>query len=192
MLHGSSTTWFQTSRYCRAKVEFNSINWVRHGSSTTFETGLRGILSNLLTFTTSICTLCSGAEWSILGATYDKRVPWPRCRSWEDSFSFRKQYIEDKIPAECCYDPTFRAHLLRSRERWVRSFFVKKYPIDIYAAVNVNAPRWDFKKCTNVPPGTTPKLHFPVNKLQIPYSWEMCNNLFKTREALYANRSYSR
>ena len=25
-LHGSSTTWFQTSRYCRAKVEFNSIN----------------------------------------------------------------------------------------------------------------------------------------------------------------------
>ena len=39
--HGSSTTWFQTSRYCRAKVEFNSINWVRHGSSTTFETGLR-------------------------------------------------------------------------------------------------------------------------------------------------------
>ena len=40
VLHGSSTTWFQTSRYCRAKVEFNSINWVRHGSSTTFETGL--------------------------------------------------------------------------------------------------------------------------------------------------------
>ena len=39
-LHGSSTTWFQTSRYCRAKVEFNSINLVRHGSSTTFETGL--------------------------------------------------------------------------------------------------------------------------------------------------------
>ena len=25
MLHGSSTTWFQTSHYCRAKVEFNSI-----------------------------------------------------------------------------------------------------------------------------------------------------------------------
>ena len=25
VLHGSSTTWFQTSRYCRAKVEFNSI-----------------------------------------------------------------------------------------------------------------------------------------------------------------------
>ena len=36
-----STTWFQTSGYCRAKVEFNSINLVRHGSSTTFETGLR-------------------------------------------------------------------------------------------------------------------------------------------------------
>ena len=41
MLHDNSTTWFQTSRYCRANVEFNSINWVRHGSSTTFETGLR-------------------------------------------------------------------------------------------------------------------------------------------------------
>ena len=41
VLHGNSTTWFQTSRYCRAKVEFNSINLVRHGSSTTFETGLR-------------------------------------------------------------------------------------------------------------------------------------------------------
>ena len=39
--HGSSTTWLQTSRYCRAEVEFNSINWVRHGSSTTFETGLK-------------------------------------------------------------------------------------------------------------------------------------------------------
>ena len=37
---GSSTTWFQTSRYCRAKVEFNSVNLVRHGCSTTFETGL--------------------------------------------------------------------------------------------------------------------------------------------------------
>ena len=41
MLHGSSTTWFQTSRYCRAKVEFNSSNWVQHGISTTFETGFR-------------------------------------------------------------------------------------------------------------------------------------------------------
>ena len=40
VLHGSRTTWFQTSRYCRANVEFNSINLVRHGSSTTFETGL--------------------------------------------------------------------------------------------------------------------------------------------------------
>ena len=40
VLHGSSATWFQTSRYCRAKVEFNSINFVRHGSSSTFETGV--------------------------------------------------------------------------------------------------------------------------------------------------------
>ena len=32
---------FETkSSYCRAKVEFNSINLVRHGSSTIFEMGL--------------------------------------------------------------------------------------------------------------------------------------------------------
>ena len=37
--HVGSTTWFQTTRYCCAKVEFNSSNWVRLGSSTTFETG---------------------------------------------------------------------------------------------------------------------------------------------------------
>ena len=38
----ASTTWFQTSRYCacHAKVEFNSINLVRYGSGTTFETCL--------------------------------------------------------------------------------------------------------------------------------------------------------
>ena len=36
-----STTWFQTWSYCRAnKVELNSINLFRHGSSTTFESGL--------------------------------------------------------------------------------------------------------------------------------------------------------
>ena len=32
---------FETSCYCRAKVELNSINWVRHGNSTTFQTGLK-------------------------------------------------------------------------------------------------------------------------------------------------------
>ena len=37
----SSTTWFQTSRYGGAKVQFYLVNLVRHGSSTTFETGLR-------------------------------------------------------------------------------------------------------------------------------------------------------
>ena len=34
-------TCFQTLRYCGAKVEFNSVNLVQHGSSTTIETGLR-------------------------------------------------------------------------------------------------------------------------------------------------------
>ena len=38
-------------------------------------------------------------------------------------------------------------------------------------------------------PGTTPKLFFPVNKLQILYSWDICNNLIKTHEAPYANCS---
>ena len=38
--HGSSTTWFQTLRYCLAKVEFNSISIVGHGGSTTPERGL--------------------------------------------------------------------------------------------------------------------------------------------------------
>ena len=44
VLHGSGTTWFQTLRYRAVpnskSNEFNSINLVRHGSSTTFQTGL--------------------------------------------------------------------------------------------------------------------------------------------------------
>ena len=36
--------------------------------------------------------------------------------------------------------------------------------------------------------GTTPKLYFPVNKLKIPYLWEISYNLLiKRREAPYAN-----
>ena len=42
--HGSNTTWFWTSLYFRAQVEFNSINLFRHGSSTTFETGLTKVI----------------------------------------------------------------------------------------------------------------------------------------------------
>ena len=33
-------------------------------------------------------------------------------------------------------------------------------------------------------PGTTPKLHFPVNKLQIPYLLEICNNQTELTEPL--------
>ena len=36
-------------------------------------------------------------------------------------------------------------------------------------------------------PGTTPRLHFPVNKLQMPYLQEFRHNLIKPREAPYAN-----
>ena len=32
-------------------------------------------------------------------------------------------------------------------------------------------------------PRTTPKLYFPVNKLQIPYLWEISKNLIKTHES---------
>ena len=33
VLHGSNTTWFQTSRYCRAKGEFDSINLSKFSSA---------------------------------------------------------------------------------------------------------------------------------------------------------------
>ena len=38
-------------------------------------------------------------------------------------------------------------------------------------------------------PRTTLKLRFPVNKLQIPNLWVIPNNLIKTLEAPYANRT---
>ena len=57
---------------------------------------------------------------------------------------------------------------------------------------------WKSCKCSMVGPksrvqmpyrGTTPKLHFPVKKLQIPYLWETYNDLIKlAHEAPYANR----
>ena len=40
-------------------------------------------------------------------------------------------------------------------------------------------------------PGTTPKLYFPLKKLQIIYLWEISINLLiKTREAPKVNRPY--
>ena len=33
MLHSISMTWFQTSHYCHAKVEFNSINNIEFGTA---------------------------------------------------------------------------------------------------------------------------------------------------------------
>ena len=51
-------------------------------------------------------------------------------------------------------------------------------------------PTMGLKNRVQMPhPGTTPNLYFPVNKLQIPYLWDISNNLFKTREAPYANCS---
>ena len=40
-------------------------------------------------------------------------------------------------------------------------------------------------------PRTTTKLYFPVNKLQIPYLWEISKNLIKTHEASYAKSPQS-
>ena len=62
-----------------------------------------------------------------------------------------------------------------------------------------NAPWWGWASIRNptvgtknrvqMPhPGTTPKLYFPVTKLQMPHLWEISNNLIKKREAPYANR----
>ena len=39
--HGRSATFETKSSYCRAKVEFNSINLVRYGNSTTFDSQSR-------------------------------------------------------------------------------------------------------------------------------------------------------
>ena len=36
-------------------------------------------------------------------------------------------------------------------------------------------------------PRTTRKLHFPINRLQMPYLLEICNNLIKTNETPDAN-----
>ena len=50
-------------------------------------------------------------------------------------------------------------------------------------------PKVGLKNRMQMPhPGTTPKLYFPVNELQIPYLWGISNNLIKTRQAPYANR----
>ena len=46
------------------------------------------------------------------------------------------------------------------------------------------------KKSVQIPhPWTTPKLHFSVNKLQMPYLQEICNNLIKMHDTPFANHS---
>ena len=93
----------------------------------------RGIFRELFTFSTSICRLFSGAEWCVLGATFHKHVLWgiEVFLRWKwvycslavalerTVFPFVKQYIEDKMAAECSYDLIFRAHFLSRSERSV-------------------------------------------------------------------------
>ena len=47
--------------------------------------------------------------------------------------------------------------------------------------VYAKTPWWGFKKVCKCPNllKTTPKLHFPVSELQVPYLQEICNNLIK-------------
>ena len=53
--------------------------------------------------------------------------------------------------------------------------------------VHTRTQWWGLKRWYNVPPGTIPKLYFPVNKLKIPYLLEISNNLIKMHEAPYGN-----
>ena len=44
-------------------------------------------------------------------------------------------------------------------------------------------PTVGLKNIVQIPhPGTTPKLYFPVNKLKIPFLWEISNSPIKTCE----------
>ena len=55
---------------------------------------------------------------------------------------------------------------------------------------HTKTPRWGLKIGCNCPTlGQHQNCFFPVNKLQILYSWDICNNLIKTHEAPYANCS---
>ena len=57
----------------------------------------------------------------------------------------------------------------------------------------IKKPHGGAKKSGQMPhPGVTLKLYFPLNKLQMPYLislMDICNNLIKTRETPYGNRS---
>ena len=84
----------------------------------------------LFTFTTSICRLFSGADWLILGIEAFLRWKWIYCglavALERTVFPFVKQYIEDKMAAECCYDLTFRGHFFEKPEKVRKIFFVKQ------------------------------------------------------------------
>ena len=71
-------------------------------------------------------------------------------------FPFVKQYIEDKMAAECSYDLTFRAHFLSRRKRSVWEFFVKQLfyrylillnSITLKSNLTVSGIQWLILKC---------------------------------------------
>ena len=97
-LHGSSTTWFQTSRYCCARAEFNLSNLVRQGSSTTFERGLN-------------CwrTMTSASSFLDLSLPLTRELPHSHSRLIENKgFGWNKiQPREDKGAILSWYNPPF-------------------------------------------------------------------------------------
>ena len=77
MLHGSSTTWFQTSRYCRAKAEFNSINCVRYGPDTAVARRLKRASDKLTAFLLRTERFFFAvAMWPVTGQGF-QNTKWP-------------------------------------------------------------------------------------------------------------------
>ena len=93
--------------------------------------------------------------------------------------SYILQFTAQSIPSVPFPPPTGICHFVL--ENWSC-----KYPMvgpgGSYKNSTVGLNNW-----VQLPhPETTPKLHFPVNKLQIPYLRKICNNLIKlAREAPY-------
>ena len=64
---------------------------------------------------------------------------------------------------------------------WHLSFFLEKLQMPHGGAgPSYKNLWWDLKQGRDAPPRTTPELHFPVNKLQIPYLWEIWNRWIVT------------
>ena len=92
----------------------------------------RGIFCESFTFTTSICSLFSGAAWRMLGATSDKRVlygieeflrwKWVHCSlafalAWKDSLSLRKTVHQRQDGGWMLLQPNISRTIFEQREK---------------------------------------------------------------------------